>query len=154
MRRLLCFNYFIYLFLLYALQPKIQVASKYERRVDTRSYDDKKKLFEGVSITFHLNFLCHHNQTKFTIEQNCLAADRFPCNYNSIIFLRDQGYDTLFKEVAEKKWQEKQERFMQRSKCKRCFLWFVVLHTQNLFSCSLRRVSCSLPSTLFVCMEH
>lgn len=31
-------------------QPKIQVASKYERRVDTRSYDDKKKLFEGVSI--------------------------------------------------------------------------------------------------------
>lgn len=32
-------------------QPKIQVASKYERRVDTRSYDDKKKLFEGVSIT-------------------------------------------------------------------------------------------------------
>lgn len=34
------------------LQPKIQVASKYERRVDTRSYDDKKKLFEGVSIIF------------------------------------------------------------------------------------------------------
>lgn len=29
--------------------PKIQVASKYERRVDTRSYGDKKKLFEGVS---------------------------------------------------------------------------------------------------------
>ncbi|XP_038122614.1 troponin T, skeletal muscle isoform X3 [Culex quinquefasciatus] len=27
--------------------PMIQVASKYERRVDTRSYDDKKKLFEG-----------------------------------------------------------------------------------------------------------
>lgn len=34
------------------MQPKIQVASKYERRVDTRSYDDKKKLFEGVSIYF------------------------------------------------------------------------------------------------------
>lgn len=33
------------------MQPKIQVASKYERRVDTRSYDDKKKLFEGVSST-------------------------------------------------------------------------------------------------------
>ncbi|XP_026682955.1 troponin T isoform X9 [Diaphorina citri] len=33
--------------------PKIQVASKYERRVDTRSYDDKKKLFEGgyLSLT-------------------------------------------------------------------------------------------------------
>ncbi|CAA9995417.1 unnamed protein product [Nesidiocoris tenuis] len=27
--------------------PKIQVASKYERRVDTRTYDDKKKLFNG-----------------------------------------------------------------------------------------------------------
>ncbi|CAB3362505.1 Hypothetical predicted protein [Cloeon dipterum] len=27
--------------------PMIQVASKYERRVDTRSYSDKKKLFEG-----------------------------------------------------------------------------------------------------------
>lgn len=27
--------------------PKIQVASKYERRVDTRSYTDKKHLFEG-----------------------------------------------------------------------------------------------------------
>ncbi|KAL7019149.1 hypothetical protein ACKWTF_011020 [Chironomus riparius] len=35
--------------------PKIQVASKYERRVDTRSYDDKKKLFEGVSILEILN---------------------------------------------------------------------------------------------------
>lgn len=35
------------------LQPKIQVASKYERRVDTRSYDDKKKLFEGVSRIFN-----------------------------------------------------------------------------------------------------
>jgi troponin T, fast skeletal muscle len=34
--------------------PKIQVASKYERRVDTRSYDDKKKLFEGVSIAIEL----------------------------------------------------------------------------------------------------
>ncbi|CAB0029733.1 unnamed protein product [Trichogramma brassicae] len=27
--------------------PKIQLASKYERRVDIRSYDDKKKLFDG-----------------------------------------------------------------------------------------------------------
>lgn len=35
-------------------QPKIQVASKYERRVDTRSYDDKKKLFEGVSKSYYL----------------------------------------------------------------------------------------------------
>nr|CAD7201915.1 unnamed protein product [Timema douglasi] len=32
--------------------PMIQVASKYERRVDTRSYDDKKKLFEGGLDTF------------------------------------------------------------------------------------------------------
>merc|ERR1711915_558552 len=27
--------------------PKIQTASKFERRPDSRTYDDKKKLFEG-----------------------------------------------------------------------------------------------------------
>merc|ERR1711874_86461 len=27
--------------------PKIQVSSKFERRADSRSYDDKKNLFEG-----------------------------------------------------------------------------------------------------------
>ncbi|CAG7829496.1 unnamed protein product, partial [Allacma fusca] len=27
--------------------PKIPVACKYERREDTRTYDDKKKLFDG-----------------------------------------------------------------------------------------------------------
>lgn len=45
-------------------QPKIQVASKYERRVDTRSYDDKKKLFEGVSILlliFSILFIWLHS---------------------------------------------------------------------------------------------
>lgn len=41
--------------------PKIQVASKYERRVDTRSYDDKKKLFEGVSILFKFNIPQKHS---------------------------------------------------------------------------------------------
>lgn len=46
---LFCKVYDIYLL---NFQPKIQVASKYERRVDTRSYVDKKKLFEGVSIVF------------------------------------------------------------------------------------------------------
>lgn len=48
-------------------QPKIQVASKYERRVDTRSYDDKKKLFEGVSITFYnsKHFFCLISNTNF-----------------------------------------------------------------------------------------
>ncbi|NJI29972.1 hypothetical protein HBI98_22710, partial [Aeromonas veronii] len=37
--------------------PKIQVASKYERRVDTRSYDDKKKLFEGGFDTLNKEVL-------------------------------------------------------------------------------------------------
>ncbi|KPI91058.1 Troponin T [Papilio xuthus] len=37
--------------------PKIQVASKYERRVDTRSYDDKKKLFEGGYSTIEAEVL-------------------------------------------------------------------------------------------------
>lgn len=45
--------------------PKIQVASKYERRVDTRSYDDKKKLFEGVSILNRIIQLTSH--TLFTL---------------------------------------------------------------------------------------
>lgn len=42
---------------LFDFQPKIQVASKYERRVDTRSYDDKKKLFEGVSTSLSMVLL-------------------------------------------------------------------------------------------------
>lgn len=43
----------------------IQVASKYERRVDTRSYDDKKKLFEGVSI--FQSFAKPFTQTKISV---------------------------------------------------------------------------------------
>ena len=30
------------------LQPKIRMYSKYERRTDTRTYEDRKKLYEGV----------------------------------------------------------------------------------------------------------
>lgn len=44
--------------------PKIQVASKYERRVDTRSYDDKKKLFEGVSKIFKFKNKKNHLNIK------------------------------------------------------------------------------------------
>ena len=29
-------------------QPKIRMYSKYERRTDTRTYEDRKKLYEGV----------------------------------------------------------------------------------------------------------
>nr|CAD7463766.1 unnamed protein product [Timema tahoe] len=42
----------IIMYCIFVFQPMIQVASKYERRVDTRSYDDKKKLFEGGLDTF------------------------------------------------------------------------------------------------------
>ena len=31
-------------------QPKIRMYSKYERRTDTRTYEDRRKLYEGVSI--------------------------------------------------------------------------------------------------------
>ena len=52
-------------YILIFLQPKIQVASKYERRVDTKSYDDKKKLFEGVSIfSFNYYLLVIHSFSK------------------------------------------------------------------------------------------
>merc|ERR1712179_598675 len=33
--------------------PKIQTASKFERRPDSRTYDDKKKLFEGGWEVLH-----------------------------------------------------------------------------------------------------
>ena len=29
------------------MQPKIRMYSKYERRTDTRTYDDRRKLYEG-----------------------------------------------------------------------------------------------------------
>lgn len=31
------------------MQPKIRMYSKYERRTDTRTYEDRRKLYEGVS---------------------------------------------------------------------------------------------------------
>ena len=38
--------------------PKIRMYSKYERRTDTRTYEDRRKLYEGVSTTalrgFHI----------------------------------------------------------------------------------------------------
>lgn len=63
--------------------PKIQVASKYERRVDTRSYDDKKKLFEGVSKKFlnlkkknHLNI---KNNNKKRVTQRTTRNSLIKC---------------------------------------------------------------------------
>merc|ERR1711915_766387 len=37
--------------------PKIQTASKFERRTDRRTYDDKKKLFEGGWDVVHTEVL-------------------------------------------------------------------------------------------------
>lgn len=34
--------------------PKILTASKYERQVDRRTFNDKKSLFEGVCFLFHI----------------------------------------------------------------------------------------------------
>ena len=34
-------------FFLFEIQPKIRMYSKYERRTDTRTYEDRKKLYEG-----------------------------------------------------------------------------------------------------------
>jgi hypothetical protein len=33
----------------FLFQPKIRMYSKYERRTDTRTYEDRRKLYEGVS---------------------------------------------------------------------------------------------------------
>jgi len=54
----------------------IQVASKYERRVDTRSYGDKKKLFEGVSFLFQAAFLTINIFLSTPRAIHCIAA---PC---------------------------------------------------------------------------
>ena len=66
-------------------QPKIRMYSKYERRTDTRTYEDRKKLYEGV------------------IKPR-LAL-------NSGIILISQGWEILYCEVLEKDWKEKLEEF-------------------------------------------
>ena len=37
-------------------QPKIRMYSKYERRTDTRTYEDRRKLYEGVSRICKISF--------------------------------------------------------------------------------------------------
>lgn len=36
----------------FLFQPKIRMYSKYERRTDTRTYEDRRKLYEGVRLDF------------------------------------------------------------------------------------------------------
>ena len=63
--------------------PKIRMYSKYERRTDTRTYEDRKKLYEGVSIShFHTLLVCSnvHNPLVTAIFSEILKvrnADRF-----------------------------------------------------------------------------
>merc|ERR1712168_1085229 len=45
--------------------PKIQTASKFERRTDRRTYDDKKKLFEGGWDIVHKEVLQKMWETKY-----------------------------------------------------------------------------------------
>lgn len=58
--------------------PKIQVASKYERRVDTRSYDDKKKLFEGVSILFIISLPQTHSKFRIKLRKKHKLKHKTP----------------------------------------------------------------------------
>ena len=67
---------YYYFFFLRALTgkypPKIRMYSKYERRTDTRTYEDRKKLYEGVSIS-HFITICDlkiHNSDKKKNHQN------------------------------------------------------------------------------------
>ena len=41
-----------FFYLLFVNQPKIQTASKFERRADNKTYEDKQRLFDGVSFQF------------------------------------------------------------------------------------------------------
>lgn len=83
--------------------PMIQVASKYERRVDTRSYDDKKKLFEGVSIRL-VKLLFHF--FAFTGITEIIR-------YKSTTI---KGYMTQYAESKDEIWKTRQERFTKRKK--------------------------------------
>ena len=65
--------------------------SKYERRTDTRTYEDRKKLYEGVYIL---------TQILSTI----------------LLHFIDQGWEILFCELLEKDWKEKIEEFNQNAR--------------------------------------
>merc|ERR1719370_79594 len=57
--------------------PKIQVSSKFERRADSRTYDDKKNLFEGgyeIELKNHGEQVWQEKYDEF-IERKCLARE-------------------------------------------------------------------------------
>ena len=58
--------------------PKIRMYSKYERRTDTRTYEDRKKLYEGVSIS--------HFITLFVIWKFTIQIRKKIINISAIIF--------------------------------------------------------------------
>ena len=68
--------------------------SKYERRTDTRTYEDRKKLYEGVRF-----YLILYSTTLI------------------IIFIM-KGWEILFCELLEKDWKEKIEEFTKHARGK------------------------------------
>ena len=69
--------------------PKIRMYSKYERRTDTRTYEDRKKLYEGV-------------RSSLTLKESV-----------KIIL---QGWEILYCELLEKDWKEKIEEFSKHAR--------------------------------------
>ena len=76
-----------------SFQPKIRMYSKYERRTDTRTYEERKKLYEGVNIYFSSIYF----------------------KVNSKLF---QGWEILYCELLEKDWKEKLEEFGKHARGK------------------------------------
>ena len=66
--------------------------SKYERRTDTRTYEERKKLYEGVN--------------SYTSNNTKLSLNYF------------QGWEILYCEVLEKDWKEKLEEFGKHARGK------------------------------------
>lgn len=92
--------------------------------MDTRSYDDKKKLFEGVSIKTFDNFILKPIiQFSFFQKQNS--------NY------QQKGYIALYAESKDKTWQNRQELFLQRTRCEiiknNFFLCFMCVATMSIY---------------------
>ncbi|CAG4983493.1 unnamed protein product [Colias eurytheme] len=110
--------------------PKIQVASKYERRVDTRSYDDKKKLFEGgydsqVSEVLDKLWKEKHEEFMNRTKSKRRMWHFVPPTFSPAMACRTHVHDLekLNKDFMEKVWQERAEQFGGRQKA-RLPKWF------------------------------
>ncbi|KAF6216039.1 hypothetical protein GE061_000376 [Apolygus lucorum] len=98
--------------------PKIQVASKYERRVDTRSYDDKKKLFEG-GILEQYKELIEKVWTEKVDQFGSRAHSKLPRWSTKSLKLNQASCLTKKKKKKRKKRRRKRKRKLRKRRKKK-----------------------------------